>query len=49
MWASYFARKQVPGEVLLATARQILTSALSESHALLGDLADEPPSGSPRA
>ncbi len=28
---------------LLAIARQILTSALSESHALLGDLADEPP------
>ncbi len=47
--ASVLACKQVPGEVLLSTARQILTSALSESHALLGDLAAEPPSGSPRA
>jgi ArsR family transcriptional regulator len=27
---------------LLAVARQILTSALSDSHALLSDLADEP-------
>lgn len=33
---------------LLATARQILTSALSDSQALLGHLADEPAARSPR-
>jgi ArsR family transcriptional regulator len=30
---------------LLAVAKQILTSALSDSHALLSDLADQPPAG----
>jgi ArsR family transcriptional regulator len=33
---------------LLAVAKQILTSALSDSHALLSELADQPPAGSRR-
>ena len=33
---------------LLAVARQLLTSALSDSQALLSDLSDQPPAGSRR-
>jgi DNA-binding transcriptional ArsR family regulator len=39
----YYRIKDPRVSQLLATARAILTSALSDSHALLSDLAAEPP------
>jgi DNA-binding transcriptional ArsR family regulator len=39
----YYSIRDPRVSQLLAVARQILTSALSDSHTLLGHLADEPP------
>ncbi len=46
--STYYRIRDPRVSQLLAVARQILTSALSDSHALLSDLADQPPAGSPR-
>jgi ArsR family transcriptional regulator len=45
----YYRIKDPRVSQLLAVARQILTSALSDSHALLSDLAGEPAAARPAA
>jgi DNA-binding transcriptional ArsR family regulator len=44
--STYYRLRDPRVSQLLAVARQLLTSALSDSHALLNDLADQPPAGS---
>jgi DNA-binding transcriptional ArsR family regulator len=46
--STYYRIRDPRVSQLLAVARQLLTSALSDSQALLSDLSDPPPAGSPR-